>query len=313
MNMATKKNSKKKSKSIKKVPKKKTKEIKPIRAGPKEKEAEELPKGILEEDYKLTYDFAVKLNKKFKELIKSIVLFGSVAKKTPKKGSDIDIAILVDDATIEWDREAIAWYREELKKIISSMTHGDRFHVNTITLSSFWDNMVVGEPAVINIMRYGIAVLDTGFFEPLKFLLFEGRIKPTPEAVFNCSSRVPWHTFRGKTKLLSAIGDFYWACVDASHAPLMQQGYVPPSPEHVGDLLEKVFVKKNKLPKKYIDWYNELYKLAHKIKENQIRELPGTEYDKWLKRTEEFTKKMHSFLDIETPKPHTKPEHTIKK
>jgi len=270
------------------------------------KKAVELPKWILKEDYELTYRLAVKLNKKFKDLIKAVVLFGSVAKRAPKPGSDIDIAILIDDATIKWDREAIAWYREELKKIVSKIPYGERFHINTITISSFWDNLMVGEPAVINILRYGVGVLDTGFFEPLKFLLYQGRIKPTPEAIYNCASRVPWHTFRGKVKLLSAIGDFYWACVDAAHAPLMQQGYIPPSPEHVGDLLREVFVKKRKLDSKYVSWYNELYELAHRIKENQIKELPGTEYDKWLKRTEEFTRVMHRLLKVEKPKPHIK-------
>jgi len=286
--------------------KKKKIESGPIRTKPEKTEPVKLPKGILREDYNLTYSLAVELNKSFKELIKAVVLFGSVAKGTPKPGSDVDIAILIDDATIKWDKEAIAWYREELKKIIATMTHGERFHINTITISSFWDNLTIGEPAVINILRYGIAVLDTGFFEPLKFLLYQGRIKPTPEAVFNSDSRVPWHIFRGKVKLMSSIGDFYWACVDAAHAPLMQMGYIPPSPEHVGDLLNDVFVKKKKLSKKYIDWYEELYELAHKIKENQIRELPGSEYDKWLKRTDEFTKEVRKLLKTEIPKSHKK-------
>jgi len=277
----------------------------PIKTSPESKELK-VPKGILEEDYRLTYDLAVLLHSTFKDLIKAVVLFGSVAKRTPKKGSDIDIAILVDDATIKWDREAIAWYREELKKIVSKIPNGERFHINTITVSSFWDNLIIGEPAVINILRYGIAVLDTGFFEPLKFLLYEGRIKPTSEAIYNCASRVPWHIFRGKVRILSAIGDFYWACVDAAHAPLMQQGYIPPSPEHVGDLLDKAFVKKKKLPSKYVVWYNELYKLAHRIKENEVKDLPGTEYDLWLKRTEEFTKAMRRLLKTELPAPHTK-------
>ena len=277
--------------------KKKTAEKKP---------AVKLPSGIVKEDYKLTYQLAVELNETFKDLIKAVVLFGSVAKRTPKPGSDIDIAILIDDASIKWDQEAIAWYREELKKLVAKIKYGERFHINTITISSFWDNLIIGEPAVINILRYGVPVLDTGFFEPLKFLLYQGNIKPTLESVYNCASRVPWHTFRAKTKLLSAIGDFYWACVDAAHAPLMQDGYIPPSPEHVGDLLTSVFVKKRKLSQKYIDWYNELYTLSHRIKENQIKELSGTEYDKWLKRTEEFTEIMHKLLKVEMAKPHTK-------
>lgn len=256
---------------------------------------------VLERDYKIAYEFAFKVQKKFKEIVKSVILFGSVAKQTAKKTSDIDLVILVDDASIKWDGEAIAWYQEELKKIVSKETEGDKLHINTVTLSSFWENVTIGEPAAINILRYGIPVLDPGFVMPLKFLLYQGRIRPSQEAIYNCAGRVPWHIFRGKIKLLGAIGDFYWAFVDAAHAPLMQAGHTPPSPEHVAALLEKVFVQHKKIEQKYADWMREIYELAHRIKNNEIPSLPGRTYDVWLKRTEEFTQVMAKLLETEKP------------
>ncbi len=256
---------------------------------------------VLEKDYKIAYDFSFKIQKKFKNLVKSVILFGSVAKREAKPTSDIDLVILVDDASIKWDREAIAWYQEELKKIVNRESDGDRLHINTVTLSSFWENVLIGEPAAINILRYGIPVLDPGFIMPLKFLLYQGRVRPSQEAVYNCAGRVPWHIFRGKIKLLGAIGDFYWAFVDSAHAPLMQAGYVPPSPEHVAELLDKVFVAHKKIDGKYAVWMREIYELAHRIKNNEVPSLPGRVYDLWLKRTEEFTQAMAKLLQTEKP------------
>ena len=65
-------------------------------------------KKILETDYDIAYDFAIKAYEKFKDVVKSIALFGSVAKQQPYKKSDIDIIIIIDDCTILWDEELIA-------------------------------------------------------------------------------------------------------------------------------------------------------------------------------------------------------------
>ncbi len=254
---------------------------------------------VLERDYKLAYGLAVKSAKKFKTLIKGFVMFGSVAKRTAKPSSDVDVAIIVDDASIKWDEEAIAWYREEMDKIVATLEDNERLHINTITLSSFWENLLVGEPAALNILRYGVPILDNGFITPMKFLLYMGRVRPSPEAVYNTIGRVPWHIFRGKTKILGAIGDFYWAFVDSAHGPLMQAGHTPPSPEHVADMLQKVFVEGKRLDGKYVDWFREIYDLAHKMKNNEIQSVTGQEYDKWLERVEDFTKVMHRLFKAE--------------
>jgi len=70
----------------------------------------------LEDD--IAMDFATKTYKKFDKAIKSIILFGSTAKQETVTGSDIDIIIIIDDVAINWDDELIAWYREELDKIL---------------------------------------------------------------------------------------------------------------------------------------------------------------------------------------------------
>jgi len=64
----------------------------------------------------IAMDFATRVYEKFEKIIKSIILFGSQTKNTAVTGSDIDIIIVVDDASVNWDQELTAWYREELGK-----------------------------------------------------------------------------------------------------------------------------------------------------------------------------------------------------
>ena len=76
-----------------------------------------------QKDYDIAYDFSLKVYKKFNKLIKSIALFGSVPKQKAKKKSDIDIIIIIDNCSVDWDQELIAWYREELGKIVAKQKY----------------------------------------------------------------------------------------------------------------------------------------------------------------------------------------------
>jgi len=58
----------------------------------------------------------------------------------------------------------IAWYREELGKLIQENPYAKALHINTVKLSTWWDDMMKGDPVVINILRYGDALIDFGVF-----------------------------------------------------------------------------------------------------------------------------------------------------
>jgi len=249
----------------------------------------------LNKDYDIAYDFATKVYKQFKEVVKSIVLFGSVAKFEPTKGSDIDLIIIIDDCSIEWDQELIAWYREELAKLISKQSYAKKLHINTVTLSAFWEDIKTGEPAAVNIIRYGQALIDFGgFFDPLKVMLAKGKIRPTPEAVFTTLRRGPIHISKAKISIINSIENLYWAMVDSSHAALMSIDKVPPSPEHIPQMLYEEFVKKKKLENKYISWFRDLQNIAKGILHGNIKLMSGKEIDKHIKKVQDFEKKMRT-------------------
>ncbi len=252
-------------------------------------------KTLNKRDYDIAYDFAIKAYKKFDKVVKSIVLFGSTSKGKEKETSDIDIIIIIDDCSVKWDDELIAWYREELGKLVASLKYPKKLHINTVTLSVFYDQMLRGEPVIINVIRYGISLIDFGgFFNPLKVLLAQGRIRPTPEAIYNTLNRAPVHLSRARFSLLAAVEAFYWAMVDSSHAALMAAGKTPPSPENIGAMLKEHFVKKGMLSQKFVDWYNEIYALAHYVSHGEIVNITSKEIGMLREHSDQFVGEMAS-------------------
>ncbi len=288
--MAKRKNSKKKkSKEVKE--KKESKKTEKKKQNKKLK-TKDFPTLKLLSERDIAMDFATKLYQKFDKLIKSTVLFGSSVKNTSVAGSDIDIIIIIDDATIKWDQELIAWYREELSKLVRTNPYKKELHINTVKLTTWWQDLSKGDPVIINILRYGEALIDFGgFFNPLKVLLQEGKIKPTPESIYTLLQRAPQHLARSNVAELGAVEGIYWAMVDASHALLIASSVMPPSPEHVPALLKEKFVDKKLLDMKYVVWYRDIYVWHRKIVHGDITNIKGIELDKWQERADEFIRK----------------------
>ncbi len=289
------------------MPKKKTIKKKKTKSNSKSKKPEKKPeKKIvkpeppslkLKTEHDIAMDFAVKVYKKFDKIIKSIVLFGSIAKKTQKSGSDIDIVIVIDDVSIRWDQELIAWYRQELEQLILSNPYKQSLHVNTIKLTTWWDDLMNGEPLIQNIIRYGEPMIDVaGFFTPLKHLLVQGKIKATPEAAYNALQRAPIHLARSRYARMSAVEGIYWAMVDSAHAALITANVAPPSPEHIPGQLKINFVEKKMLKMKYILWMRDVIDLHKKIEHKELKELKGIEIDELQDRTDEFIKVMANLI-----------------
>lgn len=247
----------------------------------------------LKTEHDIAMDFAVKAAQKFNKIVKSVVLFGSTAKKEQTLGSDVDIVMIIDDASLAWDQELIAWYREELEKIIQASPYKKSLHINTVKLSTWWEDLMRGDPLVINILRYGEPLIDlAGFFQPLKYLLLNGKIRSTPEAIYSCLQRAPLHIARSKQAELGAVEGLYWSMVDSAHAALISAHVSPPSPEHIPGLLRENFVMSGKLKTKYVDWFRDLNILHKKISHHEVVDLKGVEIDEWQNKAEEFLNTM---------------------
>jgi len=239
--------------------------------------------------------FANEIYKEMGALIRAVVLFGSTARKAATTKSDIDVLVIIDDLTISLSPEVVEAYRVIVNKSIVKVS--TNLHITTLRFTSFWEYIRNGDPIGINILRDGVALIDSGFFEPLQALLKRGRIRPTSESIWTYYIRAPNTLHNSKWHLLQATLDLYWAVIDAAHAALMKHGEIPPTPEHVADLLEQKLVKKKLLEQKHVTTMRHFYKLMKMITHREVKEIKGKEYDEYYRHAEEFVTRMREFIE----------------
>jgi len=244
----------------------------------------------------LAYDFSKRLLKEVKGFIKGIVLFGSAA-RSRQQSKDIDILVLIDDLDIVVTRELVQGYRIIVKKIVSEVS--PKLHITTLRYTSFWEYVRAGDPVGVNMLRDGIPLYDTGFFVPLQRLLYTGRIRPSAESMWTYYSRAPTSLQNARWHLLQAAVDLYWAVIDSSHAALMRLGEVPPSPDHVPELIEEKLVKAGLLHKKYPGILHEFVHLSKNIIHRELKELSGEQFAHYLALAEDYVQTMRTIVEKE--------------
>ena len=143
-----------------------------------------------EGDIDIARNFARIMYKELGNFISALVLFGSATKASHVPKSDIDILIVLDDVRIKFTKELIETYRILTERAIAQVAP-NRLHVQSMKLTSFWEYIRAGDPVAINILRSGIALIDTGFFDPLQALLDQGRIRPSDESVWTYFTMAP--------------------------------------------------------------------------------------------------------------------------
>lgn len=243
----------------------------------------------------IAYEFAKRMHAEFGDFLKAIVLFGSTVKRAPNKRGDVDILAIVDDVTVTPTQELVEAYRIIVEKLVTDVS--TRLHVTSVKLSTFWEYIRAGDPIGMNILRDGVALLDTGFFDPLRALLVRGRIRPSEEAVWTYFARAPRTLHNAKWHILQAVVDMYWAVIDSAHAALMAIGETPPSPDHVAALLEEKLIRPSHLHKKYAATVTKFYELQKKIIYREIREIKGQQLDTLLKEAQEFVEKVDELIN----------------
>ncbi len=246
------------------------------------------------DDLDYAYRFAAEIKKEVGNFVKGIVLFGSAARK---KGPahDIDILIILDDISIYLNKEFVEAYRIIVQNLIAKINK--RLHVTTFKYSSFWEFVRNGDPIALNILRDGVPIVDREFFRPLQLLLYQGRIRPSKEAIWAYYYKSSQTIQNSKFRMISAVMDLYWAVIDASHAALMRLNEIPPSPSHVSDLVEEKLIKPGLIEKKYSKTVKKFYDLSKKIEYRDIKEITGKMYDSYYKEAKEFCDRLKRFIE----------------
>ncbi len=245
-------------------------------------------------DLTIVRNFSSELVKEFGNFIKCTVIFGSAIKGVRKSTGDIDILVVVDDITIRMTPEVVEAYRIITEKLINKVS--TKLHVVSLKFTAFWDYVRNGDPIIMNILRHGAPIIDQNFFTPIQYLLQQGRIRPSMEAVYSYYERSPRTLYNSRWHVIQATLDLYWAVVDSAHAALMKMEVTPPAPAEIGDLLEKELLPRKLVSKKEVITVRKFYNLMKMITHREVRHIEGREYDNYYQEAEEFVKIMEKIV-----------------
>jgi len=255
-----------------------------------------MPRGFTSEDIHIAERFAISLASSSKGRVAAVVL--DRVPIPPQSMLDmkhkIPIIVLIDDLTKPLLDPDIEGYLSNVKRLVRSIS--GKLHVSTLKLSEHWSLCRLSAPHHLETLRYGVAIYDRGFFDPMRYLVTKGRIRPTIEAEGVYITRADGTLKNARNHLLQASLDLYWASIDACHAALMSRGYVPPEPADVARELEDKLVSKGLLEPEYPKIMLLIYELSRGIMHKTVREVSGPDYDHYHAQAEKLVKRMERIV-----------------
>ncbi len=243
--------------------------------------------------------------KKFEKYILSYVLAGSLTQGRATHQSDIDVWIVIDDTDVK--KMSRVELKDKLRSIIIGMGAEageitgikNKLNIQVYILTDFWDSLKEANPIIFTLLRDGVPFYDRGIFMPWKQLLRMGKIKPSREAIdmFMSSGRQMIKRVENKLKEIG-MEDLYYATLTPSQAALMLYGVPPPTPRETAEIMEDIFVKKEKiLEKKFVDILKKNVQIRKDLEHGTLKEITGKDLDKMIKDSKLFMERIEKLFD----------------
>jgi len=248
-------------------------------------------KGPPTDVYAKIIKFTNEARKQYGDIIKCVLIFGSAAKGTMVKGSDADIWVILDDTATKGS--------EDLDKVNSQLyliAHELKdIHVQAATLTEFWQWVKMGSPELVNYLRYGLVIYDTGFIKPIQRMLNMGLIPPSEETVSLKARTAEVRYKKIKADIKSMIFELRYNMLDMCQAVIMYFFKAQPDYKTAPEYLEKL-VKQNKLEKEYIDKFKELDQLWKDIDHKEIKIVTTEHLERALRLSKEVMYRLKKLL-----------------
>jgi predicted nucleotidyltransferase len=212
----------------------------------------------------IVISFARNLIKNYGDIIKAISIFGSAAKGKMKEKSDIDVWIIIDDTSPKVSKDI-----ENLRNQIIFSGIEKNLHIQVTFISEFWNLIKYGSPELVNFLRYGLIIYDSGFLKPTQRMLKFGLIPPSEEAIELKQKSAEIRLKKFNEDIKNLIFDLRYAAIDACQSVIMKIYKYIPDPKSIPQYLEKL-VSDKKLEKEYVDKFIELDNLWKNIEHKNI-------------------------------------------
>jgi predicted nucleotidyltransferase len=227
-------------------------------------------------------------------VIKSVLIFGSAARGTMIKGSDADIWVVLDDTATKSSSDLnkinthLYLIAQELKDL----------HIQTTTLTEFWQWMKLGSPELVNFLRYSLPIFDTGFIKPVKRMLEMGLIPPSEETIKLKSQASQIRLKKIELDMKSMVFELRYTALDICQAVIMHHYGKQPDAKDMPTFLDKL-VKEKKLEREYVKKFEQLNKLWKDIDHGFVKDVDTKYLEKALVLSHEMFERMNKLLPKE--------------
>lgn len=253
------------------------------------------PSGMTKKEiYAKVVKFTNEARKHYGDLIKSVLIFGSAARGDMKKTSDIDVWVILDDTTTKGS--------EDLNKINTHMyliAHQLKdLHIQTTALTEFWRWVRMGSPELVNFLRYGLAIYDSGFIKPIQRMLEMGMLPPSEEAIAVKAKAAETRLKRIRLDLKSMVFELRYTATDICQAVIMHYYKKQPDHKNIPKFLRKL-VKDKKLEAEYVKKFEQLNKMWKDIDHKVVKEVDTDYLKNAIKLADELITRMKKLLPKE--------------
>jgi predicted nucleotidyltransferase len=238
--------------------------------------------------------FTNEARKQYGDLIKSVLIFGSIVRGDAVKTSDADVWVILDDTATKGS--------EDLEKVQSHLfliAHElKEVHVQTTPLTEFWQWIKMGSPELVNFLRYGLAIYDSGFIKPVQRMLNMGMLPPSEETISLRARAAEARYRKVKLDMKSSIFDLRYCASDIIQAAVMNHYKAQPDMKDIPKFLEK-FVKEKKLEKTWIKKFQDMNKMWKDIDHKVVKDVDGEYLNKALNLSREIIDRFKKLIPKE--------------
>lgn len=217
------------------------KELEEVHLAKREEQEAKVMKGPSKELYAKIVQFTNLARKQYGDIIKSVLIFGSAARGTMVKGSDADIWVILDDTATKTS--------EDLEKVNTQLyliAHELKdIHIQTTLLTEFWQWVKMGSPELVNYLRYGLPVYDSGFIKPIQRMLQMGLLPPSEETIALKARAAEARLKKIKIDIKSMIFELRYTMLDIVQSVVMYFYKATPDYRAAPDYIEKLVKEKN--------------------------------------------------------------------
>jgi predicted nucleotidyltransferase len=221
--------------------------------------------------------FTNEARKQYGDLIKSVLIFGSIVRGDAVKTSDADVWVILDDTATKGTDDL-----EKVQSHLFLIAHELKdIHVQTTPLTEFWHWIKTGSPELVNFLRYGLPIYDSGFIKPVQRMLAMGLLPPSEETIGMRARAAEARHRKVKLDMKSMIFELRYCASDIIQAAVMHHYKAQPDLKDIPKFLEKM-VNEGKLEKEWVEKFQNMNKMWKDIDHKLVKDVDSAYLEKAL-------------------------------